>query len=334
MGLRDMFRRQMRAVLEWKDEDRHTVFCRLATPGDEIKNASRLIVGPGQGCLLVYEGKIVAQIAEQTSLSLRTGNHPFITTLSRFATLFESEHKLRIYFYRTTLFTGVRWGTPLPVRYLDPVYRLPLAVGMHGTYSFRLADPQAAFLKLCAGESRVDLTRIKSVFDTLLPQFIATTLAGAAFSCLDIDRHLDAIGAGIHARLAQAVADWGFAVPDFSVNGSILDAETRRTLGEVFAMRARQKAAEEAHLSYEQLERLQALRAMAAAENGLAGAGMQLGAGLELAARLLPSPPEQGRRPSGDELADRLRLLQNLRDQGLITQEDFENRKRALLEQI
>ena len=171
MGLRDMFRRQMRAVLEWKDEDRNTVFCRLATPGDEIKNASRLIVGPGQGCLLVCEGKVVAQVAEQTSLSLRTANHPFVTTLSRFATLFESEHKVRIYFYRTTLFTGVRWGTPLPVRYLDPVYQLPLAVGMHGTCSFRLADPQTAFLKLCAGERRVDLARIKSIFDALLPQF-------------------------------------------------------------------------------------------------------------------------------------------------------------------
>ena len=332
MGLRDMFRRQMRAVLEWKDEDRNTVFCRLATPGDEIKNASRLIVGPGQGCLLVYEGKIVAQVAEQTSLSLRTANHPFVTTLSRFATLFESEHKVQLYFYRTTLFTGVRWGTPLPVRYLDPVYQLPLAVGMHGTFSFRLGDPQTAFLKLCAGESRVDLARIKSIFDALLPQFIVTTLAGAAYSCLDIDRHRDEIGAWIHPRLTQAVADWGFAVPDFSVNGSILDAETRKTLGEVFAMRSRQKAADEVHLSYEQLERLRALRDMAAAENSLAGAGMQLGAGLELAAQLMPRQAGQG--TAGDGLADRLRLLQSLLEQKLITQEDFESRKRALLERI
>ena len=288
--------------------------------------------GPGQGCLLVYEGKIVAQVAEQTSLSLRTANHPFVTTLSRFATLFESEHKVQLYFYRTTLFTGVRWGTPLPVRYLDPVYQLPLAVGMHGTFSFRLGDPQTAFLKLCAGESRVDLARIKSIFDALLPQFIVTTLAGAAYSCLDIDRHLDEISAGIHARLTQAVADWGFAVPDFSVNGSILDAETRKTLGEVFAMRSRQKAADEVHLSYEQLERLRALRDMAAAENSLAGAGMQLGAGLELAAQLMPRQAGQG--TAGDGLADRLRLLQSLLEQKLITQEDFESRKRALLEQI
>jgi membrane protease subunit (stomatin/prohibitin family) len=26
--------------------------------GDELKNASKLIVGPGQGCIFVYEGKV------------------------------------------------------------------------------------------------------------------------------------------------------------------------------------------------------------------------------------------------------------------------------------
>lgn len=325
----------MRSVLEWKDEDATTVFRRLATPSDEIKHASRLIVGPGQGCLLVYEGKIEAQIEEQTSLSLQTGNHPFLTTLSRLATCFESEHKLHLYFYRTTLFTGVRWGTPQPVRYLDPVYRLPLAVGMNGTYSLRLADPRTAFLKYCAGESCIDITRVKSMFDALLPRFIATTLAGAACSCNDIDSRLDDLGKGILARFAPAAADYGFAVPDFSVNGVVFDAETRKNLGAVFAMRSRQKAAEEVNLSYEQLEQLQALRDMAGAENSLAGAGLQLGAGVELAARLLPRRTDQERqRPSGDELADRLRLLRQLLDQGLITGEDFENRKRALLELI
>ena len=84
--------------------------------------------------------------------------------------------------------------------------------------------------------------------------------------------------------------------------------------------------------TYATVERLRALRDMAAAENSLAGAGMQLGAGLELAAQLMPRQAGQG--TAGDGLADRLRLLQSLLEQKLITQEDFESRKRALLERI
>ncbi len=331
MGLRDMLRRQMRSVLQWQEDDRDTIFQLLPTPGDEIKNASRLIVGPAQGCLLVYGGRIVDAINEQTALSLNTDNHPFLTTLASLPTLFESPHKVRLYFYRTTLFPGLRWGTAQPVRYLDPVYRLPLAVGMNGTYSLRLADARTAFLRLCAGERRVDIARIKAVLDAQLPQFIAATLAGAAYSCTDIDSHLDDISARIHERLARFAGEYGLAVPEFSVNGSILDRESRARLETVFAMRARQQAAEEVHLSYERLEQIQAMRDAARSENGLAGAGLQLGTGLELAAQLLaPS----ARSSATDDLAERLRLLQQLLQEGLISQEDFEDRKRALLERI
>lgn len=331
MGLRDMLRRQMRSVLHWQDDDRDTVFQRLPTPGDEIKNASRLIVGPGQGCLLIYEGRIVDEIPEQTTLSLKTDNHPFLTTLASLPTLFESPHKLQLYFYRTTLFPGLRWGTAQPVRYLDPVYRLPLGVGMNGSYSLRLADARTAFLRLCAGEASTGISRIKSVLDAQLPQFIAATLAGAAWSCTDIDSHLDEIGARIHERLALLAGEYGLAVPEFAVNGSILDRESRERLETVFAMRARQQAAEEVHLSYERLQQLEAVRDAARSENGLAGAGLQLGAGLDLAAQLRPlSAPSA----SADDLAGRLRLLHQLLGQGLISQQDFEERKRALLERI
>lgn len=331
MRLRDMIRRQMRSVLQWQEDDRDTIFHLLPTPGDEIKNASRLIVGPAQGCLLVYEGRIVDDINEQTSLSLKTDNQPFLTTLASLPTLFESPHKVRLYFYRTTLFPGLRWGTAQPVRYLDPVYRLPLAVGMNGTYSLRLADARTAFLRLCAGERRVDIARIKAVLDAQLPRFIAATLAGAAYSCTDIDSHLDDISARIHERLARLAGEYGLAVPEFSVNGSILDRESRERLETVFAMRARQQAAEEVHLSYERLEQIQAMRDAARSENGLAGAGLQLGTGLDLAAQLhAPS----ARSSATDDLAERLRLLQQLLQEGLISQEDFEDRKRALLERI
>lgn len=331
MGLRDMLKRQMRSVLQWQDDDPDTLFQLLPTPGDEIKHASRLIVGPAQGCLLVYEGRIVDAVTEQTTLSLKTDNHPFLTTLASLPTLFESPHKVQLYFYRTTLFPGLRWGTAQPVRYLDPVYRLPLGVGMNGTYSLRLADARTAFLRLCAGERRVTISRIKTVLDAQLPQSIAATLAGAAYSCTDIDSRLDELGARIHERLARLAGEYGLAVPEFAVNGSILDRESRERLETVFAMRARQQAAEEVHLSYERLQQLEAMRDAARSENGLAGAGLQLGTGLDLAARLLAPAASPA---AADDLTERLRLLHQLREQELISQEDFEERKRALLARI
>ena len=339
MGLGNLFRWQMRSILEWRDGEANTVFYRLPTATDEIKNASRLIVGPAQGCLLVYEGRILEQVGEQTLLSLKTDNHPFITTLGKFATMFESEHKLRLYFYRTTIFPALRWGTSQPVRYLDPVYRLPLAVGANGTYSLRLEDPQKAFLKLVAGESSVDISRIRVALEAFIPRFIGTSLAGAACSCNELDVHLEELGADVHARLREAAGEYGFDVPEFRINGTVFDEETKRNLNAVFSMRTRQLEAEQVHMSYEQLERLRAMREAAAGDGSLAGAAMQIGTGLELAERLLSRDSREVSRSVEQEKKKEvhtvttgasLEELQQALEEGRISRSEYEAEKRAL----
>ena len=53
MGLRKLFKRQLRSVIEWKEQNADLLFHQLETTTDEIKNASKLIVAPGQGCIIV-----------------------------------------------------------------------------------------------------------------------------------------------------------------------------------------------------------------------------------------------------------------------------------------
>ena len=61
--------------------------------GDELKNAPKLIVGPGQGCIFVYEGKVKAVLNESRLVNLETGNIHFLTTVTKFMQFFDSEHK-------------------------------------------------------------------------------------------------------------------------------------------------------------------------------------------------------------------------------------------------
>ncbi|HPJ16043.1 MAG TPA: SPFH domain-containing protein, partial [Spirochaetota bacterium] len=61
MGLFDKFtdvKGQLRSVIQWEDPDPSSIFYRWSGNNDEIKNASKLIVGPGQGCIFVYQGKV------------------------------------------------------------------------------------------------------------------------------------------------------------------------------------------------------------------------------------------------------------------------------------
>src|SRR3712207_5395997 len=101
MNIKNFFKRQLRTVIEWKEQDSHILFHRMETTTDEIKNASKLIVAPGQGCIVVYDGKVMATLTDPDIYEMETDNHPFITTLLNLAQQLESEHKMRFYFFRT-----------------------------------------------------------------------------------------------------------------------------------------------------------------------------------------------------------------------------------------
>jgi len=53
MGLANGLRRQLRSVIEGENPQPDELFHHWTTNGEEIKNASKLMVGPGKGCIFV-----------------------------------------------------------------------------------------------------------------------------------------------------------------------------------------------------------------------------------------------------------------------------------------
>src|SRR5690606_41691029 len=89
MGFFAPIRRQLRSVIEWEDPGEAELFRKWSGNGDEIKNASKLIAAPGQGCIFVYEGRIRQVIDREGLVEIPTANIPFWTTLTRFMQAFE-----------------------------------------------------------------------------------------------------------------------------------------------------------------------------------------------------------------------------------------------------
>ena len=121
MGIVDALQRQFRSVIEWTDADPEQLFYQWSDNGYEIKNASKLIVGPGQGCIFVYEGVPQAMTTKSGIIDLETDNIPFLTTLKKYMQFFFSEHKVGIYFFKTTRILDQKWGTTSAIKYEDPI---------------------------------------------------------------------------------------------------------------------------------------------------------------------------------------------------------------------
>lgn len=328
MGIRNFFKRQLASVIEWRDPDGELLLEKYDAASDEIKDASKLIVAPGQGCALVYQGRLSDVLLEEGIYDLETANHPFITSLLKIRQQFTSEHKLALYFFRTTEITNQGWGTASAVKYLDPTYNIPVQLSAHGNFSYAIDDVSYLLRQILGVRDDYSLDEAKALILSRIMQTISALLAGGEFGFLQIDHNVPVFAGTLNERLRDALSALGLRLTDFQILATRFDDDTYARIARVADVSADVLAAKEAGLDYSELEKLRALRDAAKNPGGLAGAGVQFGVGAELAKSLGAAAPGKAEEKGLVEQLTELKLLER---QGIITADEFEARKRALL---
>ena len=328
MGIKKFFKRQMRTVIEWKEQDNRLLFHQLETTTDEIKDASKLIVAPGQGCIVVYDGQVKATLTEAGVYEMESDNHPFITTLLNIAQQAESEHKMRFYFFRTAEMVNILWGTASPVKYIEPDYQLLVALGVCGNFSVKIQDAAQMFVTLLGTMSNYYAEDVQELVSSRIITPLTAFLAVKAYPYREIDTHLGELSTELRDKTSEELSRLGLQLTDFRIASVTFDDETMERIGRIANMTTEKHAAAEVDLDYTGLQKLGALRDAAKNEGGLAGAGLQMGAGLQLAQDIFKS---------GDTNSDptlRLRKLKKLLDEQLITNEEYEQKKNEILSKL
>lgn len=283
MGLLNIFRKQLATVIEWRNPAPEILLEEYTDAGDEIKSASKLIVSPGQGCVSVYEGRIVDILTDEGIYTLKSDNHPFITTLMKLRRQFESEHKLRLFFFRTTNIPGQGWGLSTPVKYLDPVYQFPVRLSGYGNYSYRISDIRYFLQQIIGVRNRCVLQDVRGMVSGRIIQTITSVFAGGDFSFMKTDENLPRISASCNELLGNEFTKLGLILSDFQIMAVQFDEESLARLNRMADIAVDAQAARDAGMDYAELEKLRALRDAARAGGELTGAGVQFGAGIGLA---------------------------------------------------
>lgn len=335
MALIDGLKRQLRSVIEWRNPDPDSLLIQWTENGDEIKNASKLIVGPGQGCIFVYQGQVKAVIEQPCMLNLETDNVPFWTTVKKFMQFFESEHKVALYFFRTTRILDQKWGTTSLIKYEDPVYHFPVGLKAYGNYSYQISDPAFFFAGVVGSHQNVSIEAFRKVISARITQPISDYLAEGQFSYADIDSKRDEIARGIAIKLSIAFRKLGFTINDFRIEGTDFDEDTQRRIGRIADLRAEAQAAQAAGLDYARVQQLEALRDAARNDSGAAGAALGLGAGVSLGQNFGQSLTQGTSLPDADDtVVAKLTQLKQMLDGGLISQSDYDTKKHELLAKL
>lgn len=328
MGLKDIFKRQLRTVIEWKEQKTNLLFHQLETTTDEIKDASKLIIAPGQGCIIVYDGQVRATLTEPGVYEMESDNHPFITTLLNISQQAESDHKMRFYFFRTAEMVNVLWGTASPVKYIEPDYQLPVALRVCGNFSVKIQDASQMFVTLLGTVADYYAEDVQELVSSRIVTPLTAFLAVKAYPYREVDSHIGELSKELQEKTSEELSRLGLELTDFRITSVTFDDETMERIGRIANMTTEKYAAAEVDLDYTGLQKLGALRDAAKNEGGLAGAGLQMGAGLQLAQDIFKSSDV-----SSDPTL-RLRKLKKLLEEQLITAEEYEQKKNEILSKL
>ena len=338
MSIIDGIKHQLRSVIEWKNPQPDLILTQWTENGDEIKNASKLIVGPGQGCIFVYEGRVQSVIDEECLVDLKTANIPFWTTIKKFMQFFESEHKVGIYFYRKSKILDQKWGTTSPIKYEDPKYKFPVGLKAFGNYSYHVYDPKYFFVNVVGSHNEFYADDFRKVMSARIIHPISDYLAESKYSYAEIDANREEIARGISIKLSVAFRKLGFDITDFRIEGTDFDEATLKRINRIADLTAEAQAAQAVGLDYTKVQHLEAMREAARNESGGAGMGMGLGAGIgfgqSMAQSMANNAPQTQTSTTTEDPMVKLSQLKKMFEAELISEAEYSDKKKDILDRL
>ncbi|MGB0843248.1 MAG: SPFH domain-containing protein [Alphaproteobacteria bacterium] len=276
MGLWDRLVGEIVDVIEWTDSSNDTLVYRFERYGNAIKHGAMLTVREGQAAILVSEGEI-ADVFTPGMYELATANLPILSTLQAWKHGFDSPFKAEVYFFDTTRFTDLKWGTKNPIMLRDPEFG-PTRLRAFGTYEIRVGDPVVFLREMVGTDGDFRTDEISNQLRNLLIARFSSTLAKSNIPVLDLAANYDKLSDYITGAMAPDVAEYGLEltrmlVENISLPKAVEEALDRRTsMGVVGDLDA-----------YTRFQAAESMRASAENPGGSGGMGAGIGAGMGMA---------------------------------------------------
>ncbi len=319
-------------------------------PSEELTLGTQLVVNQSQEAILFKGGQALDVFGPGTH-TLATDNIPLLQKLINLPFGGKTPFTAEVYYINKHAKLDMKWGTPDPFRVTDPTYHIIVPVRSFGQLGIRVSDSRAFITQIVGTLHDWHSEKVSQYFEglvaTKVKDCIAKYVVERRVSLMDITGKLDEISQVAMDAVTAEYRRFGIEVVNFyvmSINVPDDDPSVLK-IQEIMANRAEFEQLGDAYRVKRTFDTLQA-----AAENpgGPAGAllagglglGMGLGAGpavgAQLSSALSPSPPTgQGNVPplASDPQA-RLAKLKSLLEASLISQADFDDKKKTILEEM
>ncbi len=276
MGLWNKLSNEFIDIVEWLDDQPDVMVHRFERYQNEIKMGAKLTVREGQVAIMVNEGQLgkgqVADVFMPGMYELTTENMPLLATLKGWKYGFNSPFKAEVYFFKTTRFTNLKWGTAGPATMRDPEFGV-VRVTAFGIYGIRIKDAKTVLLELVGTQADFSTRDIEENLRGKIGLRIKEVMPEIGVPVIDLEAKVSVVGERICEKIAGDFEQYGLELTEVQVQDIGLPEEVERAIDQQGAMRVIGNMNQ-----FAQYQGAQALRD-AAQNEGMAGSMMGVGVG-------------------------------------------------------
>ena len=324
-------------------------------PEEDFNTHSKLIVMPGETAIFVEGGNIVQQFSEGT-YELTTNNYPFISRLKNALSGGISTFHCVIYFLKNADSMELKWGTDDPIQVRDKVYGIRTSVQARGSYKVRIENP-ALFLEKLIGNN------VRGLNQNELNKYFKNEMLMQIKSCVSkflllyenefigIGAYAGEISEAIQPQINETVSKYGLRCVNFAISYMEPDQTKYDAIDEAQIeriKREKQGIGENAFMNqlgsnWDKMKRASIIETLAQNEGAGnitamgAGLGMAMGVGStigNMANQVFQNASETQNMQSYEDPIVVLEKLKKLLAAGLITEEDYDTKKKEDLSRM
>jgi len=341
-------------VLVWKWRPRND-----GQRQEELRLGTQLVVNQSQQAVFIKDGQI-ADVFEAGRYTLSAANLPIISSIIGLAFGGQSPFKAEVYFFNKAVAMDNKFGL-MPFNMIEPNFRVPIPITSRGSFAVKIADVQTFIGQIIGTVPDFESSTLKQYFRGIITEQIKTAIVKISreqkLSPLELEAIVFDVSDAVKGIISETLARYGLCLDLFNIEAvSIVDEDAKvkkvveeyqRLMAQDMEERMRLKRRAEnldiykTERSFDTAER--------AAENiggGDGGAGNILGTmvGLGMVNPLaqtmgnmmsnVTTSTQQSAPMSLEDMEKRMVMLTKWKNEGSITEEEFEKKKKELLSRI
>ncbi len=205
---------QLANVIEWNDMQPDVIFWKWRNK--EIKKGSRIIIRPGQDCILFANGVIEGIFTDPGAYDVESQIIPFLSTLKGFKFGFNSGMRAEVLFVNIREFL-INWGTRSPINIPAPGLPGGMPLRMRGTFTAKVSDYVKLIDKIAGMSEWFTVEDVKGRITAILDQLLMKWIVREGKDMYQLMAYADVIGKGISNDLDAELFSIGVTVTSFNI---------------------------------------------------------------------------------------------------------------------